>query len=97
MSSDLVARAAEVLHKTLVQNVRLGVVDIEADVRLERRLALALDHAGLLADPGAAERIREARAEAWDEGFDVGYADQINRDTGRPMPVNPYRGDGDRG
>lgn len=32
-----------------------------------------------------------ALADAWDEGYDVGYADQQYRDTGKPVPPNPYR------
>lgn len=35
--------------------------------------------------------VREALADAWDEGFNIGYADQANRDTTVPMPQNPWR------
>lgn len=37
----------------------------------------------------AAEK-RRWKAEGWDEGFNTGYDDQTNRDTGVPMPSNPY-------
>lgn len=35
--------------------------------------------------------LATAKADAWDEGFDAGYADQRFRDTGKAMPTNPYR------
>ena len=35
--------------------------------------------------------LNKKLAEAWDEGFEAGYADQRYRNTGKPMPVNPYR------
>ena len=36
------------------------------------------------------EAIRAALEQAWDEGYDTGYNDRPNRDTTKPMPVNPY-------
>lgn len=38
----------------------------------------------------ATEAIRAALEQAWDEGYDTGYNDRPNRDTTKPMPVNPY-------
>ena len=43
-----------------------------------------------------ARMIQAVKAEAWDVGYEAGYADQRYRNTGKPMPVNPYRkGSGD--
>ena len=41
-------------------------------------------------DRWLAETIREAKAEAWDEGYEVGYEDQRFRDTSKRRPPNPY-------
>ena len=42
----------------------------------------------------ATEAIRAALVQAWYEGFNAGYDDQRNRDTGVPMPANPYAKEG---